>query len=44
MNGASDLMAQISRGPARRARPTVGVGRLSLDAVAGVEALFEIAP
>jgi len=37
MNGASNLMA-------RHAGSTVGVGRLSLDAVAGVEALFEIAP
>ena len=43
MNGASDLMAALFGERGRHARTTVGVAHLPLDAVAEVEALFEVA-
>jgi len=44
MNGASDLMAAAFGERGRHARTTVGVACLPLDALAEVEAVFEIAP
>ena len=43
MNGASDLMAALFGEQGRHARTTVGVAHLPLNAMAEVEALFEIA-
>jgi len=43
MNGASDLMAEIFGDQGRHARTTVGVAHLPLNALAEVEAMFEIA-
>jgi enamine deaminase RidA (YjgF/YER057c/UK114 family) len=43
MNGASDLMAAVFGEKGRHARTTVGVAHLPLDAIAEVEALFEVA-
>jgi enamine deaminase RidA (YjgF/YER057c/UK114 family) len=43
MNGASDLMANLFGAQGRHARTTVGVAHLPLNALAEVEALFEIA-
>ena len=43
MNGASDLMAGLFGARGRHARTTVGVAHLPLDALAEVEALFEVA-
>jgi enamine deaminase RidA (YjgF/YER057c/UK114 family) len=43
MNGASDLMAELFGARGRHARTTVGVAHLPLNALAEVEALFEIA-
>jgi enamine deaminase RidA (YjgF/YER057c/UK114 family) len=43
MNGASDLMASVFGEKGRHARTTVGVAHLPLNAMAEVEALFEIA-
>lgn len=43
MNGASDLMAEIFGEKGRHARTTVGVAHLPLNALAEVEATFEIA-
>jgi enamine deaminase RidA (YjgF/YER057c/UK114 family) len=43
MNGASDLMAAVFGARGRHARTTVGVAHLPLNAVAEVEALFEVA-
>jgi enamine deaminase RidA (YjgF/YER057c/UK114 family) len=43
MNGASDLMAALFGERGRHARTTVGVAHLPLNAMAEVEALFEIA-
>ena len=43
MNGASDLMAAVFGEHGRHARTTVGVAHLPLNALAEVEALFEIA-
>jgi enamine deaminase RidA (YjgF/YER057c/UK114 family) len=42
MNGASDLMAAVFGEKGRHARTTVGVAHLPLNAMAEVEALFEI--
>ena len=42
MNGASDLMAEVFGERGRHARTTVGVAHLPLNALAEVEALFEI--
>ena len=42
MNGASDLMVEVFGGRGRHARTTVGVTHLPLNALAEVEALFEI--
>ena len=44
MNGASDLVAEIFGAKGRHARTTVGVADLPLDAMAEIEALFEVAP
>jgi enamine deaminase RidA (YjgF/YER057c/UK114 family) len=44
MNGASDLMAAAFGERGRHARTTVGVAYLPLDALAEVEAVFEVAP
>jgi len=44
MNGASDLMAEAFGEAGRHARTTVGVTHLPLNALAEVEAMFEIAP
>ena len=44
MNGASDLMVEAFKERGRHARTTVGVAHLPLNALAEVEALFEIAP
>jgi enamine deaminase RidA (YjgF/YER057c/UK114 family) len=44
MNGASDLMAAVFGEKGRHARTTVGVGYLPLNAMAEVEAVFEISP
>jgi enamine deaminase RidA (YjgF/YER057c/UK114 family) len=43
MNGASDLMADLFGARGRHARTTVGVAHLPLNALAEVEALFELA-
>jgi enamine deaminase RidA (YjgF/YER057c/UK114 family) len=43
MNGASDLMAELFGARGRHARTTVGVAHLPLNALAEVEALFEVA-
>jgi len=43
MNGASDLMANVFGERGRHARTTVGVAHLPLNALAEVEAVFEIA-
>ena len=43
MNGASDLMAEVFGDQGRHARTTVGVAHLPLNALAEVEAMFEIA-
>ena len=42
MNGASDLMAEVFGERGHHARTTVGVAHLPLNALAEVEALFEI--
>jgi enamine deaminase RidA (YjgF/YER057c/UK114 family) len=42
MNGASDLMANVFGQRGRHARTTVGVAHLPLNALAEVEAVFEI--
>jgi enamine deaminase RidA (YjgF/YER057c/UK114 family) len=43
MNGASDLMAEVFGERGRHARTTVGVAHLPMNALAEVEAVFEIA-
>lgn len=43
MNGASDLMAELFGAQGRHARTTVGVAHLPLNAMAEIEALFEVA-
>ena len=43
MNGASDLMAALFGAQGRHARTTVGVAHLPLNAMAEVEATFEVA-
>ena len=43
MNGASDLMAELFGARGRHARTTVGIAHLPLNALAEVEALFEVA-
>ena len=43
MNGASDLMASLFGDKGRHARTTVGVAHLPLNAMAEVEAFFEVA-
>ncbi len=43
MNGASDLMAEVFGERGLHARTTVGVSHLPLNALAEVEALFEVA-
>ena len=42
MNGASDLMAEVFGENGRHARATVGVAHLPLNAIAEVEAMFEV--
>jgi enamine deaminase RidA (YjgF/YER057c/UK114 family) len=42
MNGASDLVAELFGDKGRHARTTVGVSHLPLDALAEIEATFEI--
>ena len=42
MNGASDLVAELFGAEGRHARTTVGVSHLPLDALAEIEAVFEI--
>ncbi len=42
MNGASDLMAEVFGERGRHARTTVGVAHLPLNALAEVDAVFEI--
>jgi enamine deaminase RidA (YjgF/YER057c/UK114 family) len=42
MNGASDLIAELFGAEGRHARTTVGVSNLPLNALAEVEAVFEI--
>jgi enamine deaminase RidA (YjgF/YER057c/UK114 family) len=42
MNGASDLIAELFGAQGRHARTTVGVSHLPLNALAEVEAVFEI--
>jgi enamine deaminase RidA (YjgF/YER057c/UK114 family) len=44
MNGASDLMADLLGARGRHARNTVGVSHVPLNALAVVEAVFEIKP
>jgi enamine deaminase RidA (YjgF/YER057c/UK114 family) len=44
MNGASDLMAEVFGARGRHARNTVGVSYVPLNALAVVEAVFEIKP
>jgi enamine deaminase RidA (YjgF/YER057c/UK114 family) len=44
MNGASDLMAAVFGEKGRHARTTVGVAHLPLNAMAEIEAVFEISP
>jgi enamine deaminase RidA (YjgF/YER057c/UK114 family) len=43
MNGASDLMANLFGERGRHARTTVGVAHLPLNALAEIEAIFEVA-
>lgn len=43
MNGASDLMVEVLGDKGRHARTTVGVAHLPLNALAEVEAVFEVA-
>jgi enamine deaminase RidA (YjgF/YER057c/UK114 family) len=43
MNGASDLVAEAFGDRGRHARTTVGVAHLPLDALAEIEAMFEVA-
>jgi enamine deaminase RidA (YjgF/YER057c/UK114 family) len=43
MNGASDLIAEVFGESGRHARTTVGVAHLPLNALAEVEATFEVA-
>lgn len=43
MNGASDLMADLFGARGRHARTTVGVAHLPLNAMAEIEAVFEVA-
>ena len=43
MNGASDLMAEVFGERGRHARMTVGVAHLPMNALAAVEAVFEVA-
>ena len=42
MNGASDLVAELFGAQGRHARTTVGVSHLPLNALAEIEAVFEI--
>jgi enamine deaminase RidA (YjgF/YER057c/UK114 family) len=42
MNGASDLMAEVFGERGRHARTTVGVAHLPMNALAEVDAIFEI--
>jgi enamine deaminase RidA (YjgF/YER057c/UK114 family) len=42
MNGASDLVAELFGAEGRHARTTVGVSHLPLNALAEIEAVFEI--
>ena len=42
MNGASNLIAELFGEKGRHARTTVGVAHLPLNALAEVEAVFEI--
>lgn len=42
MNGASDLMVDALGDAGRHARTTIGVAELPMDAVAEVEAMFEV--
>ncbi len=42
MNGASNFIAELFGEKGRHARTTVGVSHLPLDALAEVEAVFEI--
>ena len=44
MNGASDLVANLFGAKGRHARNTVGVSHIPLNALAVVEAVFEIKP
>jgi enamine deaminase RidA (YjgF/YER057c/UK114 family) len=44
MNGASDLVADLFGAKGRHARSTVGVSHVPLNALAVVEAVFEIKP
>jgi enamine deaminase RidA (YjgF/YER057c/UK114 family) len=44
MNGASDLMAEVFGERGRHARTTVGVAHLPMNAIAEIEAVFEIKP
>jgi enamine deaminase RidA (YjgF/YER057c/UK114 family) len=44
MNGASDLIADLFGARGRHARNTVGVSHVPLNALAVVEAIFEIKP
>ena len=44
MNGASDLVAEVFGAKGRHARNTVGVSHIPLNALAVVEAVFEIKP
>jgi hypothetical protein len=44
MNGASDLIADLFGAKGRHARNTVGVSHIPLNALAEVEAVFEIKP
>jgi enamine deaminase RidA (YjgF/YER057c/UK114 family) len=43
MNGASDLMVELFGDQGRHARTTVGVAHLPLNALAEIEATFEVA-
>ena len=42
MNGASNLIAELFGDKGRHSRMTVGVAHLPLNALAAVEAVFEI--
>jgi enamine deaminase RidA (YjgF/YER057c/UK114 family) len=42
MNGASDLMAEVFGERGRHARTTIGVAHLPMNALAEVDAVFEI--